>query len=344
MKSIVVYNRKNNLLENSKNSIPTFCQKNCGDSKKKCQKHYNQILNEENELIKCPYGFYSIAKTNNIYTSIILEEDMADSKEKLKLYNEKITQYKTYTTEELFDYIDDIEYLENQKQELKKENNSLKDCTHDLGNIGTYFNSMSSRVKTKYSEICEQDNDVKAMLCLYEMMNYRINITSSIPVSGYRKQIIKLHPLLEKLKIMMSYKANNKDSKITIEPNDDYVMASENLYIAMFIVIDNAVKYTPSRGNVEIYFEKKDKTISINVSNIGPKIEPFEKDKLTERSYRGFNNNSTGQGIGLSVYKEICEKGNYGFEINQKSINSNQDLFIVSTTLELAEYPQDSSK
>lgn len=136
------------------------------------------------------------------------------------------------------------------------------------------------------------------------------------------------------MKILLSYKAKNKDVKIIINPNEDYIIGSNNLYIAMFILFDNAVKYSPANKDIEIYFETKDKnTTIVKISNYGPKILEDEKERLTERGYRGINSTVTGQGIRLSVFKEICNKSNYPYKIKTVPINQFQDMFVVSIEL-----------
>lgn len=328
MKSLITYNNREKSLLGDVEQIPLFCQNCIGDKSKKCEKYYDELVNNTKIGIhKCPYGFVSIKTEDNIYTCLIIDKNNKNAIEKLKYYNQKPSNFNIYNEKQLLSIISDFE-------ELIKDNNQFRDCMHDLNNIGTYFNSMATKIETKYAELCENDNDIKAMLCLYDMMNYRLSIATSITELGYRKQTLKLHPMLEKLKILLSYKAKNKDIKIILNPNDDYIIGSNNLYIAMFIVFDNAVKYSPSNKEIDIFFEKKSENkITVNVSNYGPKILEGEKEKLTDRGYRGVNSTVTGQGIGLSIFKEICKKGNYPYEIKIISLNQFQDMFVVSIEL-----------
>lgn len=328
MKSLVIYNKINNSLEcDNKERIPETCKKFFNDKNKHCQKHYKALLNETRCEKICPYGFYTIVRENNIYSSLVISE-INESKviKKMRQRSEKYSKECVLTYLQTCDYIDDYEKICNDTKRIRQ-------CIHDLNNIGGYFNSMISQVENKYPDL-EKNDDIKSIFCLYEMMNYRLSLTSAITESGYRRIILKTHPLLDKLRIMMSYKSRKKDIKITLESKDIYIEGSHNLYLAMFILLDNAIKNAPGNSEVSIYYSDiSNDFVTINVENIGPIILEREKQKIFMDGFRGKNVKSSGNGIGLYIFKEIADKAGYKYNIKTKRINDNEDLITFGITL-----------
>jgi signal transduction histidine kinase len=95
---------------------------------------------------------------------------------------------------------------------------------------------------------------------------------------------------------------------------------------ALSNLIDNALKYAPQDGVIEVQVRRGDTTAHISVSDNGPGIAAAEKTKVVERFYRGDASRGTpGVGLGLSLVQavaklhgsslELCDR-NPGLEVN----------------------------
>jgi len=80
-------------------------------------------------------------------------------------------------------------------------------------------------------------------------------------------------------------------------------------------LIDNALKYTPSGGEIDIQVGEKRRTpqgelIAISISDTGPGIPSQDLEHLFERHYRGVQASSAipGTGLGLAIAKELIEQ------------------------------------
>jgi signal transduction histidine kinase len=75
--------------------------------------------------------------------------------------------------------------------------------------------------------------------------------------------------------------------------------------------VDNAVKYTPERGHVEVTTSPgPDGSARIEVADDGPGIAPEHQDRVFERFYRVDKARSRelgGTGLGLSIVKHLAE-------------------------------------
>ncbi len=78
-------------------------------------------------------------------------------------------------------------------------------------------------------------------------------------------------------------------------------------------LIDNAIKYTPSGGKIDIIVEDLGKGIKVSVKDTGIGIPKEDLSRIFERFYRGDksrNHSLGGVGLGLSIVKHIVEAHN----------------------------------
>lgn len=68
-----------------------------------------------------------------------------------------------------------------------------------------------------------------------------------------------------------------------------------------FNVIDNAIKFTPEEGRIDIRVSVHNKTITTEISDTGIGIPQNEHDKIFDRFYRTTNSPRGGHGLGLSI-------------------------------------------
>ena len=77
--------------------------------------------------------------------------------------------------------------------------------------------------------------------------------------------------------------------------------------VLMRNLIDNAIRYTPRGGEVEVSITRKDDTIIWTVSDSGPGIPEEERSKIFNRFYRSLGTKESGSGLGLSIVTRIAD-------------------------------------
>lgn len=86
------------------------------------------------------------------------------------------------------------------------------------------------------------------------------------------------------------------------------------LFEAVSNLLDNAIKFTPSNGSVEISLAQAARGPAIRIADTGPGIAPQDFTKLLGRFQRGDRSRSTpGTGLGLSLVAAIARL--HGFEL-----------------------------
>ena len=71
-------------------------------------------------------------------------------------------------------------------------------------------------------------------------------------------------------------------------------------------LIDNAIRYTPGGGDVEVSVSQTAGQISLNVTDSGPGIPPEERRKVFGRFYRILGTGESGNGLGLAIVEQIA--------------------------------------
>ncbi|NIY13293.1 MAG: hypothetical protein GWN02_35705, partial [Gemmatimonadetes bacterium] len=77
-------------------------------------------------------------------------------------------------------------------------------------------------------------------------------------------------------------------------------------------LVDNAVKFTPSDGRVDVTVEGDRDDLAIRVADTGPGLPPEDLDRIFERFYRAdlsrtHHAETSGTGLGLSIVRAITE-------------------------------------
>ena len=117
---------------------------------------------------------------------------------------------------------------------------------------------------------------------------------------------------------------------IHMEPNIELFADQERLHQLLVILIDNALQYTPSGGEVSLSCTRTEKHVVITVQDNGIGIAAEHLPHIFDRFYRGEkarSRNSGGSGLGLSIAKWIVEK--HGGKISVESLLGEGTSFTV---------------
>jgi len=146
-----------------------------------------------------------------------------------------------------------------------------------------------------------------------------------VPNELLKKASLQLEPLLTKKGGVLKWELE-KDNK-TIMGDE------ENLYLAFFNIISNAIKYSAS-PEVTIKTSALDKKYFISIKDRGPGIDPSQQKKIFRKFYRAQNGNlqnAKGLGLGLYFTRKVID-GHRG-DINVNSIPGLGSEFLIELPL-----------
>ncbi|MES2017494.1 MAG: ATP-binding protein [Pseudomonadota bacterium] len=103
--------------------------------------------------------------------------------------------------------------------------------------------------------------------------------------------------------------AEEKDIDLGVIGNVDGNVAARALDLKVLIknVCDNAVRYTPCGGKVDITVLCEDGLVTMMVDDTGPGIALHERERVFDAFYRVLGNGETGSGLGLAITRTLAD-------------------------------------
>jgi signal transduction histidine kinase len=127
------------------------------------------------------------------------------------------------------------------------------------------------------------------------------------------RQLINISTLIERIVDMYQFVAEEKIVQIQMDvPRECYTAVDpERISQAVANLLDNAIKFTPSGGEVRIEVCQIEDKINIKIRDQGNGISPEELPRIWERLYRSDQSRSQkGLGLGLNLVKAIIDAHN----------------------------------
>jgi signal transduction histidine kinase len=128
--------------------------------------------------------------------------------------------------------------------------------------------------------------------------------------------VVALHDLVREVGDIYEPIAEDKQItlSIAIETNADVCGDRDLLFEAIINLVDNAVKFTPEGGRVEIELVQAEKGALVRVTDTGPGISRQETEIVLRRFYRSDKTrHAPGVGLGLNLVAAIVKL--HGFRL-----------------------------
>ncbi len=188
-------------------------------------------------------------------------------------------------------------------------------------NIAHDLRTPLSRLRRRLDmlRISEQDKEVQELL-LDQAINEADGLLATFKAllriteveSGSRKanfQTLDLVPIVADLVELYEPLAQDKEQHLSWQQSQTSATLygdRDLLFQALSNIIDNAIKYTPALGSIQIEIKTQGNQIELSISDSGPGIPESEQEKVLERFYRlELNRASPGNGLGLSLVAAI---------------------------------------
>jgi two-component system sensor histidine kinase QseC len=148
------------------------------------------------------------------------------------------------------------------------------------------------------------------------------------------KEDIHLHDLAEELIAELAPVAIRKNIEVSLKDNHCCVVSANVGMLGILIrnLVENAIRYTPPGGKVDVSLERINDNVRLRVADTGPGIPEAERHKVFARFYRSSEhegeNKDNGTGLGLAIVERICELHQARIELGEASPHGLQiDVF-----------------
>ncbi|AZG71331.1 sensor histidine kinase [Shewanella livingstonensis] len=108
-----------------------------------------------------------------------------------------------------------------------------------------------------------------------------------------------LYPLAEAKEIDLGFSQDN-DAELNANP--------VRLKTLIHNLIDNAIRYTPNGGKIDLSITQMDQYVEMTIKDTGPGIAADQADKVFEPFYRVLGSNEYGSGLGLAIVASIVQQ------------------------------------
>ncbi|HZK84192.1 MAG TPA: HAMP domain-containing sensor histidine kinase [Desulfosporosinus sp.] len=228
-----------------------------------------------------------------------------------------------------------------QNNRLKKDRDDIKslisDISHQLktplANLRVYFDLLQDQSMTS----AQREEFMQTMQGQLDKLSFLMD--SIIKMSRLESGVIQLNPQMVSLNetsltaIRQVYqKAQAKNIQLSFDEGQDIQLQHDSNWTteAIFNLLDNAVKYTPSGGSVNVSLEKYEFFARLDITDTGSGLDEVEINQIFKRFYRGENaRHQEGIGIGLYLLREIIQQqGGYIKVRSKKDEGSTFSLFL----------------
>lgn len=309
--------------------------KGCFKQSPSCKSFYEDIMESEG-FHKCPRGMSSYVKKHNEKFLIFscFKTDKFSLEREFKNISGHSDGYNPVLKENNI-----LSLIESTIKQIEMEEiqNSIKDffvtLKHETiywaGEIQSLSDNLSRQAEGKRKEKSISDISKKIYhfskligfnFSRFDMLNDSLT-TSSIVDRSYGKVHSRFFAIIR----CLEFKAREKGIEINThgESHQKSLLNFETFDVLPFVIIENAIKYSPNNEDIDVYFEEDfmAKKIIVKIKSYGPPIYEEEYSKIFDKTYRGTAVKSgeiKGSGIGLYLAKRVCEIHSINYDVQSQ--------------------------
>ncbi|MHB8145710.1 MAG: HAMP domain-containing sensor histidine kinase [Vulcanimicrobiaceae bacterium] len=119
---------------------------------------------------------------------------------------------------------------------------------------------------------------------------------------------ILVSSIVESLRDEFAFRLDPPDLRVRIEADATIDANPDELYEALYNILDNAVKYGGA-ASIDVVVRRAADTISVTIEDHGPGIPQRERERIFDRFYRGESSEGLeGSGLGMTIAQRGIER------------------------------------
>ncbi|MBR3767981.1 MAG: HAMP domain-containing histidine kinase [Clostridia bacterium] len=186
--------------------------------------------------------------------------------------------------------------------------------------------NLTDEERNEYLDIIIQESDHLSNLSANILTLSRLEHQSVVTNKTYFN-------VSEQIRITIGSLYNNwskKNTEIVFNSDEYYINANKEMIGQVWInLIDNAIKFSPDKTDIDISLKSDGETLIFSISNFGKPIPPENEKRIFDKFYQGDESHSTsGNGLGLPMVKKIVELHN-----GEIKLKTNNELITFEVSL-----------
>lgn len=192
-------------------------------------------------------------------------------------------------------------------------------------------------------ELTEKQREILARVelrldSLLELVNDLLTLAASKTAELEKPGVVAYQAVIKRIVDRLSVDAREKNITLTVslpEKPRNVSATEDGLEKIMGNLIGNAIKYTPSGGQVKVEISEDGEHVKMRVSDTGMGIPEDALPHIWDEFFRAGNarkSGITGTGLGLSIVKQYVD--HYGGQIDTQSVEGKGAVFTLTLLLD----------
>ncbi|MEN5256681.1 MULTISPECIES: ATP-binding protein [Pseudomonas] len=143
-----------------------------------------------------------------------------------------------------------------------------------------------------------------------KLIDQLLGLASAQSAINGRVEPVSVHGVYRRVLEDLLPLAEDKAIDIGLEggPDRQVLISQEDLLTLVKNLVDNAIRYTPQGGRVDLSVVQVQDEILLQVSDSGPGIAVAERERVFDPFHRGLGSDEVGSGLGLAIVKAIADR------------------------------------
>lgn len=121
-------------------------------------------------------------------------------------------------------------------------------------------------------------------------------------------QTVDLNAVVRGVVAELAPQAIDKQQSIEVDAPESCQVRGDALLLAVLVrnLVDNAIRYSPAQGHIQIALRRQPDGIRLLVDDSGPGMSPADMQRVGERFFRVLGTAQSGSGLGWSIVQRIA--------------------------------------
>lgn len=215
---------------------------------------------------------------------------------------------------ELLPAVNEINYLFDRISKTQQEQKQfIADAAHELRTPITALNLQTKILLRDFPENTALINLSKGLARIQHLVSQLLALAkqdasvNSVEMSKkFRLNDVALNCVEQLMNLAME-----KEIDLGFERNDQVILQSyePTIHSIVYNLIDNAIKYTPAEGviNISVYADSQQQKAYVCIEDSGPGIPQEQYEQVLKRFYRVHHHLEVGSGLGLSIVQKAIQ-------------------------------------